>query len=160
MSDRFTSGSSEVSALVSVLVSLRKNEGMTAQRLALSRAQPLLHLPVVRDRAERTGEDLTVGAIEITRQQVRSLASVTDRIIADAILGLGSFSHEYRAFGLPVGVLRKLESGDLGVRRAVLLSYWADLHRALAGLDFAGTPEVPSDRSLRGRAEVEVFERL
>ena len=42
----------------------------------------------------------------------------------------------------------------------MVLSSWADLHQAMAGSDFAGAPEAPSDRSLRGRTEDEVFERL
>jgi ribokinase len=160
MSDQFTARSPEVAPLVSVFVALRKNEGMTAQRLASGRAQPLLHLPAVRDRAARTGADSTVVAVELVRDQVRSLDSPTDRIIADAALGLGSFADVYRTAGVAAGVLHKLESGDLGVRRAVVLSQWVDLHRAVAGPDLAGVPEAPSDRSLRGRAEDEVFERL
>ncbi|TCC05140.1 PfkB family carbohydrate kinase [Kribbella soli] len=160
MSDHFTSRSPEVAPLVSVFIALRKNEGLTAQRLAISRAQPLLHLPMVRDRAERTGEDSAVAAVDLVRDHVRGLDNLTDRIIADAALGLGSFADVYRSGGLPANILHKLESGDLGVRRAVVLSYWVDLHQALAGSDFAGAPEAPSDRSLRGRAEDEVFERL
>ncbi|MGW6196674.1 PfkB family carbohydrate kinase [Kribbella sp. NPDC055110] len=160
MSDQFTARSPEVAALVSMFVALRKNDGMTPQRLAISRAQPLLHLPAVRDRTERTGEDPTVVAVELVRDQVRSMDITTDRIIADAVLGLGSFADVYQAAGIPASILHKLESGDLGVRRAVVLSYWIDFHQALAGPDFAGAPDAPSDRSLRGRAEEEVFERL
>jgi len=160
MSDQFTARSPEVAPLVSVFVALRKNEGMTAQRLASGRAQPLLHLSAVRDRVERTGEPSTEVAIELVREQVRRLDSLTDRIIADAALGLSSFADVYRSDGVPANVLHKLEAGDLGVRRAVVLSHWADLHQALAGPGFAGAPEAPSDRSLRGRTEDEVFERL
>ncbi|MEV5964426.1 PfkB family carbohydrate kinase [Kribbella sp. NPDC051952] len=160
MTHRFASESPEVASLVSVFTSLRRNEGLTAERVATSRAQPLLHLPVVMEQSARTGRDVADVAVELVRDSVRNLPDVTDRIIADAVLGLGIFSVEYQAFGLTARTVRNLALADLGVRRAALLSNWSDLHRALTEPDRGEIPVAPRDRNLRGRTEVELFERL
>jgi ribokinase len=77
-------------------------------------------------------------------------------IVADAILGLWTFSEVYTRNGIEPRVDKALHSDLLGRRRSTLLSNWRRLHEAL-GLPTAGPP---SDRALRGTIEREVLREL
>ncbi|MFC6156866.1 PfkB family carbohydrate kinase [Kribbella jiaozuonensis] len=159
MSDRSTPQTPEISVLVSVFTDLRRGEGLKLDRLAGNRALPLLHLSAVAEHAARTETQPTQAAVEIVRDRVGRMDR-TDRVIADAVLGLGLFATEYAANGVPSRIVHNLEWADLGIRRATLLSHWPMLHQALNGPDPAEVPVAPRDRILRGRTEEEVFERL
>jgi sugar/nucleoside kinase (ribokinase family) len=76
--------------------------------------------------------------------------------VADAVLGLGTFSEAYARNGIETRVDKALHSDLLGRRRSTLLSNWRRLHEALS----LPPAEPPSDRALRGTIEREVLREL
>jgi ribokinase len=76
--------------------------------------------------------------------------------VADAVLGLGTFSEAYTSHGIEQRMVSALHSDLLGRRRSVLLTNWRSLHEAL-GLN---PVEPPSDRALRGTIERDVLREL
>jgi sugar/nucleoside kinase (ribokinase family) len=156
MSDHSQPGSSDASYLVPIFESLRKYEGLKAARLNGNRVQPLLRLAAVQNHSASTGEEPATAAVHVVAEQVQRLAGVTDRIVADAVLGLGLFAATYTSHQVPKRIVRTLEVGGLGARRTALLANWQDLHQAFE----APAPDQPSDRNLRGPIEEQVFERL
>jgi ribokinase len=158
MSDYSTQGPTEASLLVPVFESLRRYDGLTAKRLQSARvAQPLLRLTAVQNQAVRSGSRPAEAAIEVIVEQIQHLESVTDRMIADAILNLGIYLKLYRKHKLSTRGLWTLQNGGLGARRKFLVEYWEPLHEAHGA---ATQTEPPGEHTLRGRIESEVFERL
>ncbi|TDU86627.1 ribokinase [Kribbella voronezhensis] len=156
MSDHSQPGSSDASYLVPIFESLRKYEGLKPTRLVGNRIQPLLRLAAVQNHVASTGEEPATAAVHVVVEQVQKLVDVSDRLVADAVLGLGIFADAYLSHQVPKRTVRILEAGGLGARRAALLANWEDLHRAFD----VEAPEQPSDRNLRGPVEEQVFERL
>ncbi|WP_350276749.1 PfkB family carbohydrate kinase [Kribbella sp. HUAS MG21] len=158
MSDHFVQGPTEASYLVPVFESLRRYDGLTAKHLQTARvAQPLLRLPVVQNQAVRSGSKPAEAAIEVIVEQIQELETVTDRIIADAVLKLGIYLETYKTHDLPRRAVYALQAGGLGARRGALVEHWAALHHAHGA---APISEPPGEHTLRARTESEVFERL
>lgn len=158
MSDHVVQGLTEASYLVPVFESLRRFDGLTAKHLQTARAaQPLLRLPIVQNQAVRSGNKPAEAAIEVIVEQIQELESVTDRIIADAILKLGIYLETYKSQNVSRRAVHALRSGGLGARRAALVGQWEQLHHAHG---VPPTSEPPGEHTLRGRTESEVFERL
>src|SRR5690242_6653755 len=108
----------EPSILVSVFESLRRFDGLTSKHLQSARAAPpLLRLPVVQNEAVRSGNTPAEAAVEVVVEHVPQLASVTDRVIADAILNLGIYLGLYRQHDISRRALHALQQGGLGQRR-------------------------------------------
>ena len=100
--------------------------------------------------------ELAQAALEVIKECVRENLRDSQRIVADAVLGVGAFSEVYIKNGIEPRVDKALHSDLLGRRRSTLLSNWRSLHEAL-GL----TPdEPPSDRALRGTMERDVLREL
>ncbi|MFD7157207.1 PfkB family carbohydrate kinase [Kribbella sp. NPDC059898] len=159
MSDLVIQGPSNGSYLVPVFNLLRKNDGLTAKRVAnLDDAQELLRLPIVQNKAIRTGQKPAEAAVSVIIEQVAELDSPTDRIIADGILRLGIYLDRYKAKRVPALAVSNLAHSKVGTRRLALVNHWTKLHEALAEEPPAGPS--PGEHTLRARLERQVFERL
>jgi ribokinase len=159
MTNRTDMVSPDALVLTHALEKLRARDGLTHSRLDNSRsveAVPLLGLAAVRRYAGVHDIELAQAALEVVKECVRENLHGSQCIVADAILGLGTFSEVYTRNGIEPRVDSALHSDLLGRRRTTLLSNWRSLHEAL-GL----TPvEPPSDRALRGTIEREVLREL
>jgi ribokinase len=145
--------------LAHALEKLRARDGLTHSRLDNSRsveAAPVLGLAAVRRHAAVHNLELAQAALDVIKECVRENLHGSQCIVADAVLGLGTFSEVYIENGIDARVDKALHSDLLGRRRSTLLSNWPRLHEAL-GLPRA---EPPSDRALRGTIEREVLRDL
>jgi ribokinase len=145
--------------LTHALEKLRARDGITADRLLASQsldATTLLGLRAVARYCEMTKLDPPEAAVEVVKGCVRELLPASHRVVADAVLGLGTFTDRYEASNVDPKVVKTLSVGYLGRRREMLLLHWRALHDAL-GL---ACPEPPSDRALRGTVEPAVLAGL
>ena len=145
--------------LTHALEKLRTRDGLTHSRLDNSRsveAAPLLGLAAVRRYATVHDVEVAQAALDVIKECVRESLHGSQGIVADAVLGLGTFSDAYTQNGIEPRVDKALHSDLLGRRRSTLLSNWRRLHEAL-GLPRA---EAPSDRALRGTIERDVLREL
>jgi ribokinase len=159
MTNRTDMVSPDALVLTHALEKLRARDGLTHSRLDNSRsveAAPLLGLAAVRRHAAVHDIELAQAALEVIKECVRESLHGSQCIVADAVLGLGTFSDAYTRNGIETRVDKALHSDLLGRRRSTLLSNWRRLHEAL-GLPRA---EPPSDRALRGTIEREVLREL
>jgi ribokinase len=159
MTNRTDMVSPDALVLTHALEKLRARDGLTHSRLDNSRsveAAPLLGLAAVRRHAAVHDIEVAQAALEVIKECVRESLHGSQCIVADAVLGLGTFSEAYTRSGIEPRVDQALHSDLLGRRRNTLLSNWRRLHEAL-GLPRA---EPPSDRALRGTIEREVLREL
>ena len=159
MTNRTDMVSPDALVLTHALEKLRARDGLTHSRLDNSRsveAAPLLGLAAVRRYAAIHGKELAQAALDVIKECVRESLHASQCIVADAVLGLGTFSEAYIGNGIEPRVDNALHSDLLGRRRSALLSNWRSLHKAL-GLPPA---EPPSDRALRGTIERDVLREL
>jgi ribokinase len=159
MTNRTDMVSPDALVLTHALEKLRARDGLTHSRLDNSRsveAAPLLGLAAVRRHAAVHDIELAQAALEVIKECVRESLHGSQCIVADAVLGLGTFSEAYIRSGIEPRVDKALHSDLLGRRRSTLLSNWRRLHEAL------GFPraEPPSDRALRGTIERDVLREL
>jgi ribokinase len=159
MTNRTDMVSPDALVLTHALEKLRARDGLTPSRLDNSRsveAAPLLGLAAVRRHAAVNDIELAQAALEVIKECVQENLRGSQRIVADAVLGVGAFSEAYSRHGIESRVVAALHSDLLGRRRSTLLTNWRVLH---AALDL--TPnEPPSDRALRGTIEREVLREL
>ena len=159
MANRTDMVSPDALVLTHALEKLRARDGLTHSRLDNSRsveAAPLLGLAAVRRHAAVHDIEVAQAALEVIKECVRESLHGSQCIVADAVLGLGTFSDAYTQNGIEPRVDNALHSDLLGRRRSTLLSNWLRLHEAL-GLPPA---EPPSDRALRGTVERDVLREL
>ncbi|WP_305782542.1 PfkB family carbohydrate kinase [Symbioplanes lichenis] len=159
MSDRLRPGSADEQVLCHALEKLRGRGGLRAARLraeAKGIAEPLLDLAAVRRWATLHDLDLPHAAVAVVTECVRTGLHGSERIVADAVLGLGAFGPEYARAGVDPKVVADIASDLLSRRRRALLGAWLRLHNALG----AEPDETPSDRSLRGNHEGRVLREL
>ena len=159
MTNRTDMVSPDALVLTHALEKLRARDGLTHSRLENSRsveAAPLLSLAAVRRYAAVHDMELAQAALDVIQECVRENLHGSQCIVADAVLGLGTFSEVYTQNGIEARVDKALHSDLLGRRRSTLLSNWRRLHEAL-GLPRA---EPPSDRALRGTIERGVLREL
>jgi ribokinase len=159
MTNRTDMVSPNALVLTHALEKLRARDGLTPSRLENSRsveAAPLFNLAAVRRHAAVHDTDLAQAALDVIKECVRENLHDSQRIVADAVLGLGTFSEAYTRHDIEPRVVSALHSGLLGRRRSVMLSNWRALHEALK------LPEIrpPSDRALRGTIERDVLREL
>jgi ribokinase len=159
MTNRTDMVSPDALVLTHALEKLRARDGLTHSRLDNSRsveAAPLLGLAAVRRYAAVHDMELAQAALDVIRECVRESLHGSQCIVADAVLGLGTFSDTYTQNGIEPRVDKALHSDLLGRRRSTLLAHWHRLHEAL------GLPrdEPPSDRALRGTIERNVLREL
>ena len=100
--------------------------------------------------------ELSQAALDVIRECVRDNLQGSQRIVADAVLGLGVFSESYGSHGIQARVVSSLCSDLLGKRRETLLRNWRPLHEGLS----LNPTEPPSDRALRGTIEPTVLREL
>ena len=159
MTNRTDMTSPDALVLTHALEKLRARGGLTHSRLDNSRsieAAPLLNLAAVRRYAAVHDVDLAHAAMDVIKECVREGLHGSRCIVADAVLGLGTFSEAYARRGIEPRVLSALHSDLLGRRRSTLLSNWRALHDAL---ELTPT-EPPSDRALRGTIEPAALREL
>ena len=152
MVERTRPGSADERVLCHAMEKLRAREGLRPARLraeARGVAEPLLSLSSVRRHAAVFDLDIAQAAVALVGECVRDGLNGTDRIVADAVLGLGLFADAYRASGIDRRAVDDLSSDLLSRRRRALLTHWSRLHDALR-VDRA---DEPSDRTLRGSLE-------
>jgi ribokinase len=159
MTNRTDMGSPDALVLTHALEKLRARDGLTSSRLENSRnieSGPLLGLAAVRRYAAVHDIGLSQAALDVIKECVRDNLQGSQRIVADAVLGLGVFSEAYVSYGIQERAVSALSSDLLGRRRDNLLKSWRPLHEALRL-----TPtEAPSDRALRGTIEPTVLREL
>jgi ribokinase len=159
MSNRIDTVSPDALVISHALEKLRARDGLTPSRLDDSRsieAAPLLNLASVRRHAAVHNIELAQAALDVIKECIRESLHGSQCIVADAVLGLGTFSERYLRHGVESRVVAALHSDLLGRRRSVLLSNWRTLHEAL---DLSSAVP-PSDRALRGSIEREVLHEL
>jgi ribokinase len=159
MNNRTDMVSPDALVLTHALEKLRARDGLTRSRLDDSRsieAAPLLSLAAVRRYAAVHNVELAQAAMDVIKECVRESLHGSQCIVADAVLGLGTFSETYVGHGLESRIVSALHSDLLGRRRSVLLSNWRTLHEALD----LSPAEPPSDRALRGSIEREALREL
>lgn len=146
----------EAASLVYDLIALRKNQGMKLARLTQDRAGNLFASRAVQAVLDDgIVENPAVAVVQVVTNAVLRLPNLSDRIIADAVLGLGLFLAEYVGQVEP-RVIRALETADLGARRRALREHWHRLHQAVG----ATPPGTPGDRHLRESIEPRIFRDL
>jgi ribokinase len=159
MTNRTDMVSPDALVLTHALEKLRARDGLTHSRLENSRsveAAPLLGLAAVRRYAAVHDVEVAQAALDVINECVRENLHGSQCIVADAVLGLGTFSEVYTRNGIEARVDQALHSDLLGRRRSTLLSNWRRLHEALS----LPRTEPPSDRALRGTIEREVLREL
>jgi ribokinase len=159
MTNRTDMVSPDALVLTHALEKLRARDGLTHSRLDNSRsveAAPLLGLAAVRRYAAVHDIELAQAALEVIKECVRENLRDSQRIVADAVLGVGAFSEAYGQHGIEPRVVSALHSDLLGRRRSTLLANWRILHEALGYISHGP----PSDRALRGTIEREVLREL
>jgi ribokinase len=159
MTNRTDMVSPDALVLTHALEKLRARDGLTHSRLENSRsveAAPLLGLAAVRRYAAVHDVEMAQAALDVIKECISESLHGSQCIVADAILGLGTFSEAYINQGIEPRVDSALHSDLLGRRRSTLLTNWRSLHEAL-GL---ASVEPPSDRVLRGTVERDVLREL
>jgi ribokinase len=159
MTNRTDMGSPDALVLTHALEKLRARDGLTHSRLENSRAVEsgsLLGLAAVRRYAAVHDVELSEAALDVIKECVRDNLQGSQRIVADAVLGLGIFSATYLKHGIPERTVSALSSDLLGRRRDNLLRNWRPLHEALT----LSPIDPPSDRALRGTIEPNVLREL
>jgi ribokinase len=159
MTNRTDMVSPNALVLTHALEKLRARDGLTSSRLENSRsleAAPLLNLAAVRRYAAIQNMEIAEAALDVIKECLRESIRGSQSIVADAVLGLGTFSEAYNRYGIDERAVSALRSGLLGMRRNTLLASWRSLHEAL-GL---APLEPPSDRALRGTVEPAVLREL
>jgi ribokinase len=159
MTNRTDMVSPDALVLTHALEKLRARDGLTHSRLDNSRsveAAPLLGLAAVRRYAAVHDVELAQAALDVVKECVRESLHGSQCIVADAVLGLGTFSGAYTRNGIEPRIDKALHSDLLGRRRSTLRSNWRRLHEAL-GIQ---PSEPPSDRALRGTIERDVLREL
>jgi ribokinase len=159
MMNRIDMGSPDALHLTHALEKLRARDGLTYARLLSGQngdAAALLRLGAVRRYAAVHDIDPPQAAVEVIKECVRENLHGSERIVADAILGLGTFAEAYAKHRIHPRVVDALSSDLLGKRRTALLNNWRQLHEAL-GLR---PVEAPSDRALRGGVEPSMLQSL
>jgi ribokinase len=159
MTNRTEMGSPDALVLTHALEKLRARDGLTHSRLENSRAVEsgsLLGLAAVRRYAAVHDVKLSQAALDVIKECVRDNLQGSQRIVADAVLGLGVFSAIYLKYGIQERTVSALSSDLLGRRRDHLLRNWRPLHEALS----LSPTEPPSDRALRGTIEPNVLREL
>jgi ribokinase len=159
MTNRTDMVSPDALVLTHALEKLRARDGLTHSRLENSRsveAAPLLGLAAVRRYAAVHDVELAQAALDVVKECVRENLHGSQCIVADAVLGLGTFSDAYTRNGIEPRIDSALHSDLLGRRRTILLSNWRRLHEALG----IAPAEPPSDRALRGTIERDVLREL
>jgi ribokinase len=159
MTNRTDMVSPDALVLTHALEKLRARDGLTHSRLENSRsveAAPLLGLAAVRRHADVHNVELAQAALDVVKECIRESLHGSHCIVADAVLGLGTFSDAYTRNGIEPRVDKALHSDLLGRRRSTLRSNWRRLHEAL-GIQ---PSEPPSDRGLRGAIERDVLREL
>jgi ribokinase len=159
MTNRTDMVSPDALVLAHALEKLRARDGLTHSRLDNSRsveAAPVLGLAAVRRHAAVHNLELAQAALDVIKECVRENLHGSQCIVADAVLGLGTFSEVYIENGIDARVDKALHSDLLGRRRSTLLSNWPRLHEALD----LPRAEPPSDRALRGTIERNVLREL
>ena len=134
MTNRTDMVSPDALVLTHALEKLRARDGLTHSRLDNSRsveAAPLLGLAAVRRYAAVHDVELAQAALDVIKECVRESLHGSQCIVADAVLGLGTFSEAYTRHGIEPRVVYALHSDLLGRRRSTLLSNWRLLHEAL-----------------------------
>ena len=89
--------------LTHALEKLRARDGLTHSRLDNSRsveAAPLLGLAAVRRYAAVHDVELAQAALDVIKECVRESLHGSQCIVADAVLGLGTFSEAYIGHGI------------------------------------------------------------
>jgi ribokinase len=150
--NRIDMGSPDALLLAHALEKLRARDGLTHARLVNGQrtdAAALLRLGAVRRYAAVHQLQQEQAAVAVIRECVHENLDGSQRIVADAVLGLGAYAGTYLEYRIDPRVVQALSSDLLGRRRSALLSAWRDLHRALE----IEPPDPPSDRSLRGTVE-------
>jgi ribokinase len=166
MTNRTDRVSPEALLLAHALEKLRAREGVTDTRLVNSHsaeAALVLNLAAVQRHAAVRKIELAQAALEVIKECVREDLNGSDSIVADAVLGLGTFSDTYASRDIEPRVVEALNSNLpqkppklLEKRRETLLSKWRSLHEALG----VTPPPLPSDRALRGNIERRVLGEL
>jgi ribokinase len=180
MTNRTDMVARDVLVLTHALEKLRGRDGLTLSHLENSRsveAASLLGLAAVRRYAAVHSIEPAQAVLEVIKDCVRENLPGSQRIVADAVLGLGVFSDDYINHGLAPRVVKVLdfellekrpdlreELPNLGEkqpellekRRKTLLANWRALHKAL---DIESS-HPPSDRSLRGSIERDALSEL
>ena len=108
------------------LEKLRGRDGLTAARLLASQnadEAALLELGTVRRYAAVSNVDLPQAAVEVIKECVCENLQGSDRVVADAIFGLGAFADVYADRHVDARVIAALSSNLLGRRRQTLLSH-------------------------------------
>ena len=120
MTNRTDLGSPDAIVLTHALEKLRARDGLTSSRLENSRnieSGPLLGLAAVRRYAAVHDIELSQAALDVIRECVRDNLQGSQRIVADAVLGLAVFSEAYSSHGIQARVISSLCSDLLGKRR-------------------------------------------
>jgi ribokinase len=158
MANRDEWDSSDAAVVTHALEKLRARDGITLARLQRRNegAGPLLRIAAIQQTAVSQRIEPADAAVRIISLCVAEMPDLTHRIVADAVLGLGVLSDQYRHDSLDERILYSLRSDALGKRRASLLTHWRRLHLAIG----APATDPPSDRTLRGSVEPEVLRDL
>ena len=108
MSNRTEMVSPNALVLTHALEKLRARDGLTRSRLDDSRsveAAPLLNLAAVRRYAAVHNIELAQAALDVIKECVRESLHGSQCIVADAVLGLGTFSEIFIRRGLDPALL-------------------------------------------------------
>ena len=103
MTNRTDMVSPDALVLTHALEKLRARDGLTHSRLDNSRsveAAPLLGLAAVRRHAAVHDIELAQAALDVIKECVRESLHGSHCIVADAVLGLGTFSEAYTRNGI------------------------------------------------------------
>jgi ribokinase len=156
MANREEPDTSEAVVVALALQKLRMRGGLVASRLRDAGDGSLLRLPSVLAHAARHEVEPPEAALQVISKAIRELANGTHRIVADSVLGAGLLADAYVEHGFDDRVVRSLRATSLMQRRTTLLANWRQLHLAIG----ISAPVAPSDRTLRGTIEPEVFRQL
>lgn len=159
MANRDEWDSPDAAVVVHAFEKLRGRDGITLARLQNGRNEGvarLLGVASIRNHASVQGIAPADAALQILTRCTAEMGDATHRIVADAVLALGVLSDLYSQQGLEERVVQALRSDALGRRRNALLTHWHRLHDAMGAVPGVA----PSDRTLRGIVEPEVFKEL
>ncbi|MEV5964424.1 PfkB family carbohydrate kinase [Kribbella sp. NPDC051952] len=149
--------------LLHILEKLRSSGGATFSRLYSGRdglTAPLLELATVKWYATVRDVAPESSALAVIGECVQEL-STTDKVVVDAVLGLGLFVDEYAQSRISRRTIQGLSDRQLRQRRRTLIDNWHALHKALAG--GAGDPptgNVPTVGALRASIEPDALQAV
>lgn len=131
------------------LVRLRTRAGLSVARLRASRLplDPLDELEAVKRLQRSHGHSLERAIVEATREAAKRLQA-TDRIIVDAVLGLGLLRDRVKTTAQWLD--SDLYADDLSQRRDTLVKHWRELHELVGA---GQPPPTPTVRALRSSIE-------